>query len=231
MRNLAIIPARSGSKGLKDKNIKKMFGIPLMGYAIKAALDSKLFDIVMVSTDSEKYAEIARSFGAQVPFLRSDYTSSDTSSSWDAVNEVLQNYAKLGYEFETVTLLQPTSPLRTAEDIVQAHKVYSDKNANSVISVCETEHPPLWSNVIESDLSMKKFAQINYPAAYRQGLSVYYRLNGAIYIVNNEALKNIDNIYAKECYAYIMKQSHSIDIDSELDFIIAEAIIKSGICC
>lgn len=117
MGNLAIIPARSGSKGLPGKNKKPLLGKPLMAYAIEAAVESGLFKAVHLSTDSEEYAEIGRSWGAEVPFLRSLRNSSDTASSWDAVLEVLEQYSRQGREFDTVMLLQPTSPLRTAEDI------------------------------------------------------------------------------------------------------------------
>lgn len=227
MKNLAIIPARSGSKGLKDKNIKKLAGIPLIGYTIKAALESQIFDTVMLSTDAEEYAEIARMYGAEVPFLRSEYTSRDTASSWDVVQEVVRQYRKLGYEFDSITILQPTSPLRNAEDILQAHKLFYEKNANAVISVCEAEHSPFWSNIIEADLSMKHFAETDHPMSYRQELGTFYRLNGAIYVVNHEALEDVDNMYTRKCYAYVMEQSHSIDIDSKLDFIIAEAVMKA----
>ena len=95
MKNIAIIPARSGSKGLKDKNIKNLCGKPLLSYSIRAAEESKVFDEIMVSTDSERYAAIAKDYGASVPFLRSNATSSDTASSWDTVLEVLDNYIKL----------------------------------------------------------------------------------------------------------------------------------------
>lgn len=226
-KRLAVIPARSGSKGLKDKNIKLLQGIPLVGYTIKAALDSGIFDIVMVSTDSERYAEIAKKFGAEVPFLRSESTSGDRPTSWDVVKEVVEQYTEQGHKFDSITLLQPTSPLRSADDIIQAHKLFDDKDANSVISVCEAEHSPLWSNVIEPNLSMEHFAQTDDNVSCRQQLSTYYRLNGAIYIVNDKALHNIENLYLEKSYAYIMEQSHSIDIDSEFDFIIAEAILES----
>lgn len=226
-KRLAVIPARSGSKGLKDKNIKLLQGIPLVGYTIKAALDSGIFDIVMVSTDSERYAEIAKKFGAEVPFLRSESTSGDRPTSWDVVKEVVEQYTEQGHKFDSITLLRPTSPLRSADDIIQAHKLFDDKDANSIISVCEAEHSPLWSNVIEPNLSMEHFAQTDDNVSCRQQLSTYYRLNGAIYIVNDKALHNIENLYLEKSYAYIMEQSHSIDIDSEFDFIIAEAILES----
>lgn len=227
MKRLAVIPARSGSKGLKDKNIKLLQGIPLVGYTIKAALDSGIFDKVMVSTDSKKYAEIAEELGAEVPFLRSEITSGDKPTSWDVVKEVVEQYRERGHKFDSITLLQPTSPLRSADDIIKAHKLFNDKDANAIISVCEAEHSPLWSNVLEPNLSMEHFAETDDNVSCRQQLPTYYRLNGAIYIVNDKALNNINNIYKEKSYAYIMEQSHSIDIDSEFDFMIAEAIIKS----
>lgn len=227
MRNLAIIPARSGSKGLKDKNIRKLVGIPLVGYTIKAALDAQIFDTVMLSTDAEEYAEIGRAYGAEVPFLRSEYTSLDTASSWDVVKEVVHQYRKLGYEFDSIAMLQPTSPLRNAEDIIRAYNLFCEKKANAVISVCEAEHSPLWSNVLTPDLAMKHFAETDHPTSYRQELGTFYRLNGAIYIVNHAVLEDVDGMYQNQCYAYIMEQCHSIDIDSELDFIIAEAVMRA----
>ena len=121
MKNIAIIPARSGSKGLPDKNIKELNRRPLIAYSIEAALNSGCFDTVMVSTDSEKYAEISRYYGAEVPFLRSEQTSSDSASSWDTVLEVLDRYESLGKTFDTFCLLQPTSPMRTADDIKSAY--------------------------------------------------------------------------------------------------------------
>lgn len=105
MKNLAIIPARSGSKRLKDKNIKLLNGKPLLAYTIESARESGLFDEIMVSTDSEKYAEIARQWGANVPFLRSYELSNDTASSWDVVKDVIIRYKNLGFEFDTVALL------------------------------------------------------------------------------------------------------------------------------
>ena len=108
MKNIAIIPARSGSKGLIDKNIRLMNGKPLIWYSINVAIESNCFDEVMVSTDSDRYAEIAKECGASVPFLRSTYNSSDKADFWDIVKEVLSNYKKLGKEFDIVMLLQPT---------------------------------------------------------------------------------------------------------------------------
>lgn len=142
--NIAIIPARSGSKGLKDKKIRLLCGKPLISYTIEAALRLRCFNEVMVSTDSIEYAEIARQYGASVPFLRSDATSSDTASSWDMVQEVLNGYKVIGKKYDTFCLLQPTSPLRNEKEIVEAYSLYKEKASFAVVSVCEAEHSPLW---------------------------------------------------------------------------------------
>lgn len=143
MNHIAIIPARSGSKGLKDKNIRELAGKPLISYTIEAAIESRLFEEIMVSTDSCQYAEIAKEYGAVVPFLRSQENASDSASSWTTVKEVLDNYSKRGRMFDTFCLLQPTSPLRDSEDIRKAYEIYEEKEAFSVVSVCEAEHSPL----------------------------------------------------------------------------------------
>lgn len=127
LKHIAIIPARSGSKGLKDKNIKLLAGKPMVAYTIEAAKQSGIFDCVHVSTDSDEYARIAREYGADVPFLRSDELSSDTAGSWDVVRWTMAQYAKLGQVFDCVTLLQPTSPLRTDEDIQNAYRLLQEK--------------------------------------------------------------------------------------------------------
>lgn len=227
MRNLAVIPARSGSKGLKDKNIKELLGKPLLAYSIEAALQSEVFDEVHVSTDSREYADLAQKYGADVPFLRNSNLSSDTASTWDAMKYVLKQYEKLGKKYDTITVLQPTSPLRDAEDIKAAFAFFKSKDANMISSVCEMEHSPLWSNTLPPDLSMKNFEDEKVAMLPRQQLPTYYRENGAIYIVRTEHLFHEKNIYENNCYAYIMDNLHSVDIDSELDFMIAKAILEN----
>lgn len=157
MKNIAIIPARSGSKGLKDKNIKLLNGIPLIEYSIDAAISANIFDEVMVSTDSDMYAEIAKKCGASVPFLRSKVNSTDKASSWDVVLEVLNYYQKKDQKFDIFCLLQPTSPLRKAEDILSAYSIFNEKRAKAVVSVGEVEHSPLWCNVLDKDNSLENF--------------------------------------------------------------------------
>jgi CMP-N,N'-diacetyllegionaminic acid synthase len=227
MKTIAIIPARSGSKGLKDKNITELNGKPLMVYSIEAAQNSGLFDTIHVSTDSEKYAEIARQYGVDVPFLRDGEFASDNATTWDAVKNVLDKYEKLGKKFDVVTVLQPTSPLRDFKDIIGAWEFFNEKNANMVSSVCETDCSPLWVNTLPEDLSMEDFEDEEIAYLPRQSLPTYYRENGAIYIVNTEHLRNSENIYNNRSYAYIMDKRHSVDIDEEMDFWIASVILKN----
>lgn len=226
MKNLAIITARSGSKGLKDKNIKLLNGKPLIAYTIEAAQQSNLFDEIMVSTDSKEYAEIAQKLGAKVPFLRSEELASDKAASWDVVKEVLKNYEDKGIFFDTVTLLQPTSPLRTSEDIIKGHKILNEKSANAVIAVCEMEHSPLWANKLPEDNSMKDFIRPEVKNIPRQSIPIYYRINGALYIVRVEHLLNDEDIYGENSYALVMDKKHSVDIDDEFDFKIAEMFVN-----
>lgn len=220
MKNIAIIPARSGSKGLKDKNIKELNGKPLLVYSIDAAISSGLFEEVMVSTDSELYANVAKENGASVPFLRSEEQSGDNAGSWGVVEEVLRKYESLGEKFDTICLLQPTSPLRRTEDILAAYELLNDKNADAVTSVCEVDHSPLWTMKLDESCSLCEFRKnlVNVP---RQKLGQYYRLNGAIYIKRisyGEKVTLLDEIE----YAVIMDRRNSVDIDTIEDFELAE---------
>lgn len=225
MKNIAIIPARSGSKGVKDKNIRNLAGKPLIAYTIEAALKCNVFDEVMVSTDSERYAEIALSFGASVPFLRSKETATDASSSWNVVDEVLANYKKNGEIFDTFCLLQPTSPLRTADDISAAYNLFRNKAQFSVVSVCEAEHSPLWCGHLPGNQEFIDFIKPESVKQRQEGRK-FYRLNGAIYIVDIKKFAEERFLYRKGGFAYIMSQENSVDIDTELDFKLASVILQ-----
>lgn len=224
--NIAIIPARSGSKGLPDKNIKELCGKPLMAYSIEAAIESKCFDEVFVSTDSHKYAEMAKRYGANASFLRSKETSSDTAGSWDVVREVLAEFGKRGKVFDKIMLLQPTSPLRTAEDIVNSFALMDNKGANAILGVTETEHSPIWCNVLPEDGCMDDFINEKYAGLPRQLLPTFYQLNGAIYLVKIEEIKK-EVMFRDKCFAYVMPRERAVDIDSILDFKYAEAVLKT----
>ena len=221
---LAIIPARSGSKGLKDKNIKMTNGKPLIAYTIEAAQNSKIFEDIIISTDSEKYAEIAKKYGGSVPYLRDKKLANDNAKSSDVILDILNKVEK---KYDSFILLQPTSPLRTEKNIIEAYKMYLEKKANSVVSVCEMEHSPLWANSLNEERRMDSFLKGIDVNGNRQELEIYYRINGALYIANVEYFKKYQDFYYKDSYAYIMEKENSIDIDDELDFKIAEYLIKN----
>ena len=227
MKRIAIIPARSGSKGLKDKNIKLLYGKPLLAYTIQAAINADIFDTIIVSTDSKEYASIAKKWGAEVPFLRSPELSNDNASSWDVIKDVINMYRENGEVFDIITLLQPTSPLRTVEDIKEAYNLFINRDANTVVSVCQTDHSPLLTNTLPMSLSMGDFVKPELLNLPRQKLPKYYRINGAIYIIKHDFLINSSNLYKEKSYASIMNKENSVDIDDETDFKYAEFLLKS----
>lgn len=228
MNYLAIIPARSGSKGVKDKNIKLLNGKPLMAYTIEAALKSGCFSEVHVSTDSELYKQVAEKYGASVPFLRDAVNAGDRSSSWDVVRECIEKYKRMGKEFDGFMLLQPTSPLRSSLDIVKAFMLLKEKQADSVVSLVEEEHSPLLTMTIPQNLDVSDV--VNNPNFFkpRQEMPTFYRLNGAIYLSKMENFYKCGSIYNGKVVALKMSQSHSIDIDTELDFKLAEFFINES---
>lgn len=227
INNLAIIPARSGSKGLVDKNIRKLDGKHLMGYSIEAAINSGIFDCVHVSTDDAGYAEVAKSYGADISFRRPKNLSSDTSDTWDAVRYIVNCFRESGRNFDMITLLQPTSPLRSAQDIKDAYMLFKDKDAESVVSVCEAEHSPRFTKILGKDLSMEGFVDFSNDVR-RQTQGKYYHLNGAIYMLSIHVLDDIQRLYGKRSYAYVMPRERSVDIDILQDFEYAEFLLGHG---
>ncbi|MGG7164455.1 cytidylyltransferase domain-containing protein [Clostridium ihumii] len=224
---IAIIPARSGSKGLKDKNIKNLNGKPLIAYTIEAAVKSGVFKDIIVSTDSREYAKIAQKYGAEVPFLRNEELADDTSSTNDVIEDVIIKLKELGREYDSVMILQPTSPLRGIDDIKNSVKLLEEKNANAVVSMCECEHSPLLSKELCGDKKLDGFlSDLN--STRRQDIKKYYRLNGAIYLLNIHYFFKYKNFYKQNSYAYIMDKVTSIDIDDIYDFKFAEMIIKEN---
>ena len=220
----AIIPARSGSKGLKDKNIKPLCGVPLLAHTVRAARESGAFDAVILSTDSPKYAEIGREYGAEVPFLRSAGTSTDGASSWSVVAETL---SKLETRYDIVALLQPTSPLRTAENIREAFGLFFEKRAEAVVGLSEFPHSLKWINTLPENLSTRGFVNSEYANKPRQKIEKYYTINGAMYIVWTKFVEPKLDLFSLDSYAYIMPAEESVDIDTEIDFALAETILKN----
>lgn len=225
---IAIIPARGGSKRLPRKNVLNLGGKPLIAWSIEAVLSCQIVDEVMVTTDDEEIATVATKFGANVPFLRPAVLASDTATSFDAIKHAVDFYKhELGREFDFVVLLQPTSPLRNAENIVEAIELLVKKNADAVISVCEVDHSPLWANTLPSDLSLDKFLRDEVKNARSQDLPKYYRLNGAIYICSTERLLEEKSFFiSSNNFAYVMNKEKSVDVDDLFDFKMAKCILS-----
>lgn len=223
---LAIIPARAGSKRLPDKNIKPLCGKPLIAWSIESALASPYISEVAISTDSEVYASLARKWGASAPFLRPQSLSSDTSTTFDALKHCIEYYKEnLGRSFDYIALLQPTSPLRKSLHINQACEKILAKGASSLISVCECEHSPLWCNTLPDDESMSDFLSPQVLGVRSQDLPRYFRLNGVIFIAKTNALLESQGFFTPHTIAYTMPARYSSDIDSALDFEVAEMIL------
>ena len=219
---LAIIPARGGSKRLPRKNLLDLCGKPLIAWSIEAALKSKYISKVIVSSDDEEILNIAKEYKADF-IKRPDELASDTATTFDALKHTLENVEKYDY----VVLLQPTSPLRSEKHIDEAIELLKEKNADAIISVCEVEHSPLWSNTLDENLDMSNFLRDEVLNKRSQDLPKYYRLNGAIYICKTDKLLENKGFFLKEnIYAYKMNKKHSVDIDEEIDFIIAEKLMQ-----
>lgn len=225
---LGIIPARGGSKAVPGKNIRKLCGKPLVAYTIEAAIKSDIFEKIIVSTDSVEIAEISERYGAEVPFLRPAEISEDLTPSDDVVLHALEFYRKRGVNYSEVCKLQPTSPLRNEIHLQEAYKLFRDKNADFLVSVCKCEHSPLWAGMIGDDLRLDNFISEKAKRACRQDLPQYYRLNGAIYIGKTENFIQNKSFLGMNSIAYIMKQRESVDVDSVIDFNLAELLLDKS---
>ena len=219
---LAIIPARGGSKRLPRKNILNLCGKPLISWSIEAGLKSKYIDKVVVSSDDTEILNISNELKVQV-IKRPDELASDTSTSFDAVKHAIDNLES----YEYILLLQPTSPLRNENHIDKAIEILKEKNADAVISVCEMNHNPLWSNTLDDSLSMEGFISNNLLNNRSQDLKKYYRLNGAIYLCKTDKLLKEKSFFLKKnIFAYVMNSNNSIDIDRKEDFELASLYLS-----
>lgn len=225
-RILAIIPARGGSKGIPHKNIIDLCGKPLINYTIEAALGSKYIDYVIVSTDDQEIAKVARYCGAEIPFMRPAEFADDTSKTIDAVLYTVSELESIGEKFDILVLLQPTEPLRTAGDIDGAIDRYFECGCHSLVSVSEVDdHPILIRSVEENRL---KPLLNGSSTCRRQDMPIYYRVNGCIYI-NAISELNRKTSFNDNTVPYIMERSHSVDIDELSDLALARYYIENGV--
>ncbi|MDD5457563.1 MAG: acylneuraminate cytidylyltransferase family protein [Candidatus Margulisbacteria bacterium] len=225
---VALIPARGGSKGLPGKNIRSLAGKPLIAWTIDAALDSKYIDRVIVSTDDEKIADTARQYKADVPFVRPQELATDSATGTDVALHTLNWLKENDKNYDALILLQPTSPLRSVEDIDDLiQQFFLNSSAKALVSVCEAHHHPLWANTLPSDLNMRDFIRPEIKNKNRQDLPVYYQLNGALYIASPDYILNVKSFLGPETYAYIMPAERSVDIDDLSDFFLVENLLKN----
>ncbi len=218
---LAIIPARGGSKGLPRKNILDLNGLPVISHTILAAKQSKYIDRVLVTSEDVEILDISQAAGAEI-IERPVELASDTATTIDTVVHAIKKSEKV---YDYIVLLQPTSPLRVEKHIDEAIELLKTKKADAVVSVCKMEHSPLWSNTLDSSLSMNGFIKNSVYNKRRQDMEDYYRLNGAIYICNTSLLLHERRfILKKNTYAYKMSKRASVDIDNELDFKICKCL-------
>lgn len=220
---VAIIPARAGSKGLKNKNIIDLCGKPLMAYSIEAALKAEVFSRVIVSTDSERYAEIAKDYGAEV-MMRDEELASDTATTYMVVENILKKMGDIDY----FILLQPTSPLRNEEHIREAVQLFEEKleKFDFLASVKEAEHASVLVRPIEEDMSLKHF-DTDFSTYRRQGYKEYSP-NGAIFIAKPDAYLEQKHFFGERSVGYIMDKYSSADIDDQIDYELAKVLMMRG---
>lgn len=223
---LAVIPARLGSKRLPEKNIKILNGKPLLVYTIDAIRKSQYVNRIVVSTEDKTIAQIAQSNDAEV-LLRPEELARDESPTDDVVMNVLEQLQnKDQYIPDIIILLQPTSPLRTTEDIDTAMKIFLDSSGDSLISVTEYDHTPYWAFRIEKGFLKPEFTSGSLKRS--QDLPKLYRPNGSIFIAHLRTFLKHRSFYIKQSLSFIMPRERSIDIDDEFDFSIAEFLLRTN---
>ncbi len=224
---IAIIPARSGSQGLRNKNILRINSIPLIAHTIKAALKSKLTKEVIVMTDSKKIANISKKYGASVPFLRPKKLSTSKSMVMDTYIYCIDKInSKSKNNIQNFVALLPTSPLRLAEDIDNAIKIFKKEKASSVISVCKQHKPIEWSLVKKKNYKFSPLFNKKSNILNRDEYIDTIIPNGSIYVFNFSKLKKYRKYYFSDSRYYLMPKNRSIDIDDYYDFIHAEKLLE-----
>lgn len=227
-RILAVVPARGGSKRLPGKNIRPLAGLPLIAWTIRAAKASGMFSDVLVSTDAEEIAVIAREHGALAPWLRPPDISGDTATSIDVALHAVSAYEAVSGSVGSLMLLQPTSPFRSAETIRSAVELHVQAGMAPVVSVCPAAAHPAWCFRIEDDGCMQRYLDIDSLTLRSQDLLPAYQLNGAIYLTTVEDLRREHSFVSARTRALVVSQPvESLDIDDYWDWQIAECVIAA----
>lgn len=218
---LALIPARGGSKGVPGKNIREVVGKPLMAWTIEAAQQARCIDRVVVSSDDAAILQVARTWGAEIPFVRPAELARDETPGIDVVLHALQQLPGVTW----VVLLQPTSPLRTAQDIDAAYALCQEKDAPACVSVTEVATLPWWMFRLSDEGRLRSFIPESERPQRRQEAPPLYALNGAVYVARADWLRRTQSFLTDETLAYVMPAERSIDIDTPLDLTIAACLL------
>ena len=227
LTTLAVITARGGSKGIPQKNLSTILGKPLIAYTIEAALQTKTLTRTIVSTDDKTIAQVSEQYGAEVPFLRPQHLATDTATSIAVLQHAVTYLAtEEDYTTDLVVCLQPTSPLRTADDIDQAVNLCLQSGADSVVSLCQAKHHPYWMKKIFDGRVYPLINEDEQNYTRRQDLPPVYQLNGALYVTKGKVLLEENRILGEFTIPYIMPQERSIDIDTQTDLQTAESILQ-----
>ena len=220
MRKIAIITARGGSKRIPRKNIKEFCGKPILAYSIEAALESGLFDTVMVSTDDEEIAGIAGQYGAEVPFYRNERTANDFATTNDVLLEVLEEYEKRGERYDMGCCIYPTAPFVTAKKLQDAMKQLEESNADTLIPVVAFSYPPQRAMIVKEGRLVFEYPQ--YLDSRSQDLEPHYHDVGQFYLFRTEAFRQNRKLMLGDILPYVVSELEVQDIDNQTDWEIAE---------
>lgn len=224
MKTLAIITARGGSKRIPRKNIKEFCGKPILAYSITAALEAGIFDEVMVSTDDEEIAKVAKQYGAKVPFFRSKENADDFSTTRDVVLEVISSYEETGQYFDKVCCIYPTAPFLTAKCLKEAMEQLVTKGVDSVVPVVRFDFPPQRGLVIREGEA--KFRWPEFALTRSQDLEPFYHDVGQFYCLNTESFRKQKLLFMEHTIPYELPESRVQDIDTLEDWAMAELKFK-----
>ena len=224
---LTMIPARGGSKGLPGKNVKTLCGKPLIAWSVEQALQSRYTDRVFVSTDSQDIARIAKTYGADVPFMRPPELAKDASPTSDAVLQGLAEFERMGEVYDYIVLLEPTSPLRKPGDIDRAIRLISEiEDADSLVSMGEIhmEHPMIAKRIDDKGFVTPYIEEVRKIHQRQQADKAYFPY-GVIYIAKVSAFKETKTFYNRKTISYLIERWQNFEIDDETDFLIVEKIM------
>lgn len=228
MNSLIVIPARGGSKGIPRKNIKEFAGKPLICHTIDQARSITNDTHICVTTDDNEIIETVSQYGLEIPFKRPEYLATDNAGTYEVLLHALDFYEKQGKKFDSIILLQCTSPFRKVSDIQKALNLYN-KNLDMVVSVTESASNPYYNVFEENENGFLNHSKGNGEFHRRQDVPKTWEYNGAIYIINPESLKKMPISKFKKIKKYEMERLNSMDLDTPLDWKLAELVLEEGL--